>query len=152
MFTRVAVAVTIAGSIAAAAAVALAATGRFSGTTSQGGPDYTVSFRVSQGQVKGFHITWRGRCVSQQQIFLATSQGSARIAIRGGRWSSRWKYRAKLPYASDVTGQFTVTEDTGLVSGNRVHGTFSVEATIYQGNSVNDHCRSGRITWSARRS
>jgi hypothetical protein len=137
---------------ASTAAAASAATGQFSGDTSQGGPDYTVSFRIAHGQVKAFHITWRGRCASQQQIFLATSQGSARIPIRNGRWSSHWTYRAKLPYASDVTGRFTVTEDTGHVSGNRVHGTFSVQGTIYQGSSVNDHCHSGRITWSARRS
>lgn len=152
MVVRAVLAAVAAASVAAAAPEAASAgSNTFRGFTSQGAPDYVVGFHVDRNQVKGFHITWRGKCVSEQQIFLSTSQRSATITIRNGGWSSVWSYRAKLPFASGMTGRFTVVENTAHISGHRVHGTFSVRVTLYLGSTVNDRCQSGPIRWSATR-
>jgi hypothetical protein len=150
MAVRAVLVAAVAGMIALAAP-AIAASGSFNGTTSQGAPDYTVGFHVAGGHVKGFLIKWRGQCTSQQSIFLETSQRSHSITIHNGGWSTHWSYRAKLPYGTDMTGRYTIVEDTGHFSGDRARGTFRVNVTLYLGTSVNDRCHSGTIRWSAKR-
>jgi hypothetical protein len=120
------------------------------GHTSQTGRGYRISFVVAGTQLHHMQITWRAACASHQSLSRGTRQGNTVIRIRHGRWNSTGSYTAKLPYAANLTGHFSVLRNSGqLTDAHHAHGTFALRVLIDRAGHQIDHCDTGSIHWSA---
>ena len=110
-----------------------------------------MGFRAISTQIKSETIGWKAKCTSGKLLSRGTRQGSTRVALRHGAWSSHGTYTAKLPYKPGMVGHFTVLTDQGhFTSRTTATGTFHlVVALLVHGKKI-DRCDTGRVTWRAR--
>jgi hypothetical protein len=140
-------------------AVALAASGTFTGTTSQGdvcGSHFKSPCRVRVEVNNQFvgkkktgesHIYWRAAC--KRKTFLT---GNTEF------WGQLKNRSLTVPFnynetASGPSGSVTA-HNTGSITvhvGKKVTGTLTDSSVVHHGGHVINHCHTGTVTFTARR-
>jgi hypothetical protein len=144
------------------AAVALAASGTFTGTTSQGkacgdqfNSECTVRVVVANGSIQKqdtghSHIFWAADCSAGKNEVLANETDFWGRLQHGN-------LRVKHTYTQyPIPGQGGPYKAKNSVNlyvhvGSRVTGTFSDSTVVYKGAKTINHCHTGTVSFTARR-
>jgi hypothetical protein len=144
-----------------AASVALAASGTFTGTTSQGNvcqknfkSPCAVRVQIAHGEVGkpntgNSYVLWRAACRSGK-FLTGTTEFWGRLKDHNltvhGTYTERGLGRSPK---GQVTAKDTVT--VTLHAAAKVTGTLKDSSVVYEGSTVADHCHTGTVDFTARR-
>jgi len=145
------------------AAVALAASGTFTGTTSQGqacGPNFKSACQlrvtVANGSVQKLstrdsYILWAAPCQSGKNEILANETDfwgkltRHTLRLKNQRYTQNGIPGKGGPYSADNTLNLIVHV------GHMVTGSLSVSSVVYKGTKVVNHCQTGTVDFTAYR-
>ena len=128
----------LAGLLGAASPALALSPASYAGETSQG---TRVALRLSPGRRVALRIYYRVSC-SDGRAPRTTYTNISGARLARGRFAAAGVYKGSL---DGSTNDYRIR---GVVTSAGAHGTFSLHATT----TTQVHCRSGTVTWSARRS
>jgi hypothetical protein len=133
----------------AAGSARVPTTGKFSGRTSQPRPADSFGFWVAGTQITHTRMGWRAWCGSRQFFTGGTRQGTTRIVIRNGSWTSTGSYFHRIPSAPGYTAHVRIVESSGhFIDLRHARGTFHIKVQVLHNGRRVDTCDTGLVRWS----
>jgi hypothetical protein len=136
----------VAAAVAVAAPAALAALpggAKYAGTTSDGNP-LTLKLNSNGTRVKRLRIHYTVECSNGQSATTYTD-------VLGAQIHKNHKFSASGTYTGSTDGSKNKFGVSGVVWAKTTHGKFSLKATGKTSDGKKLTCKTGQLTWSAKR-
>ncbi len=115
----------------------------YSGKTSQSEP---IKFTFKSGEVSGT-IEWKAKCTGGATL---TSGTNFKAKVKNGKFAVSGKYTAPIN-KGQYEGHYSVSIAGSGVGSKTAKGTFKGSAGLFSGSSKIATCKSGSVTWSAKK-
>jgi hypothetical protein len=105
-----------------------------------------ITLTKSSGRVSGT-ITWAAPCGNKSTLISGTQFKNAKLS--GGKFAVSGKYTAPINNGQ-YEGHYSVSI-AGTVGATKASGTFTGKSKIYSGSTLVTTCKSGSVTWHAKK-